>query len=682
MTGIHSIDIEIDGPSLVDGAVKPDPHDPDYYCLVCETCSSNKTDYCNHLQQEHGIKFKTVPFLHNSKSMDYNDAEIPMHRMEDLIVAPRKIFKEVKKRIEACDFLPNPNDPNFYCRVCELTLSKQNSLISHIREFHNLDTIYTYDHVIAEPSLLDRYPEYCNSHFVCKRCDEFSFETQPKFHDHLRTVHQVQLPTGVCGNFHCQNVAEDTEYKCRPCTDGNTVKRRIFETKPKAKANRQPLVSKYIPPAKIDLESDSREEVAQTPTVSVGQGNNMFSVPPPQLAETRIVTFEDLIASTAGGFNRMTVNSNAQNAHNVVDDEEDDDDNDEDDDEVYIQDVKLEGGENPVGARNQKTPRSEIAFCSICSISFKEPQEYVQHLDVHCVELKDAKDGDVVETHGYTCTTCHVKYDTKGRFIRHMSIAPIIIHHLIGCLRNQIHDKPMLKFYKCPKCKLTFDTKQQHLDHLEQNHINEIYRLKYIRSLVDDGMLHTIERFYSECEDCDESYSSLHSLKVHRRNEHTFLPDQETDVARYYDCRKQLGIPSPKYSCTECGIKVKKALMKEHCSLHDWRPLSQANKFFWHGIYAINQLQDLNEVAIPPFYCGPCGKILNGYPTYRNHVVNKHNVRTAFSTQKSYDLSVVPDIDDPRFYCKSRDFKFAARDKYRRHLKTFHEMLLPKLRAK
>lgn len=59
MIGIHGTDIEIDDPSLVDGAVKPDPHDPDYYCMVCETSSSDKTDYCNHLQQEHGIRFKT-----------------------------------------------------------------------------------------------------------------------------------------------------------------------------------------------------------------------------------------------------------------------------------------------------------------------------------------------------------------------------------------------------------------------------------------------------------------------------------------------------------------------------------------------------------------------------------------------------------------------------------------------
>ncbi|KAI9269433.1 hypothetical protein EDC94DRAFT_598845 [Helicostylum pulchrum] len=641
--------------------------------------------------------------------MDYDDAEMPstyneeskcsdcnhayhsiaayrrhlkeVHRMDDLIVAPRKTFKEVKKRIEACDFLPNPNDPNFYCRVCELKLSKQNSLIGHIKVLHNLDTTYTYDYVIAAPSLLDHYPEYCNSHFVCKRCDGFSFETRPKFHDHLRTVHQLQLPTGVCGNFHCQNVAEGNDYKCRPCSDGNTVKRRIFETKPMAKSNRQPLVAKYIPPAKIDLESANREKVAQTPTVSVGQGNNMFSVPPPQLTETRIVTFEDLIASTAGGFDRMTVNNNAQNANSVDNDE--DDDEDDDDDEVYIQDVKLEGGETPVGARNQKIARSEIAFCSICSISFKEPQEYVQHLNVHCVELKDAKDGDVVEAHGYTCTTCHVKYDTKGRFIRHMSIAPHNNPSFDWMFKEPNPRQADIKgFYKCPKCKLTFDTKQQHLDHLEQKHIDEIYRLKYIRSLVDDGTLHTIEGFYIECEDCDESYSSLGRLQIHRRDVHTFLPDQETDVTRYYDRQKQLGIPCPKHSCLECGTKVRKALMKEHYSLHDWRPPIQADGSFWNGMYAINQLQDLNEFAIPPFYCGPCGKSLKGYPAYRNHVVNKHNVRTAFPTQKNYDPCVVPDIDDPRFYCKSCDYKFAARDKYRRHLKSFHEMLLPKLRAK
>ncbi|KAI8082388.1 hypothetical protein BDF21DRAFT_451748 [Thamnidium elegans] len=236
-----------------------------------------------------------------------------------------KRAKEVKKRIEACDFLPNPNDPNFYCRVCELTLSKQNSLVSHIRVLHNLDSTYTYNYVIAEPSLFDYYPEYCNSRFACKRCDGFSFETRPKFHDHFR-------------NF---SSAPTTNWRLRQLS---------------------------FPDAD-------------------GQRDNIFSQPPPALKETRIITFEDLIASTAGGFDRITVNNNT---HVEISDDED---------EVYVQDINW---------------------------NFKEPQGYVQHLNVHCIELNDAKDGGLIEAHGYTCTTCHVKYDTKGR-----------------CLRNQIKDKWM-----------------------------------------------------------------------------------------------------------------------------------------------------------------------------------------------------------------------------------------------
>lgn len=58
LIGLHGLDIEMEDLSLVDGTVKPDPHDPDYYCMVCETTSTDKIEYCLHLNQEHNIKFK------------------------------------------------------------------------------------------------------------------------------------------------------------------------------------------------------------------------------------------------------------------------------------------------------------------------------------------------------------------------------------------------------------------------------------------------------------------------------------------------------------------------------------------------------------------------------------------------------------------------------------------------
>lgn len=61
LIGLHGLDIEVaeEYDSLIDKTVKPDPHDPDYYCLICKTTSADKTDYCNHLKKEHNMKFKT-----------------------------------------------------------------------------------------------------------------------------------------------------------------------------------------------------------------------------------------------------------------------------------------------------------------------------------------------------------------------------------------------------------------------------------------------------------------------------------------------------------------------------------------------------------------------------------------------------------------------------------------------
>ena len=47
---------EID--SKVDSLYRPDPHDPDFYCLECEKIYPSKLDYFNHMKDYHNLKFK------------------------------------------------------------------------------------------------------------------------------------------------------------------------------------------------------------------------------------------------------------------------------------------------------------------------------------------------------------------------------------------------------------------------------------------------------------------------------------------------------------------------------------------------------------------------------------------------------------------------------------------------
>ncbi|KAG2193987.1 hypothetical protein INT47_000775 [Mucor saturninus] len=703
LIGLHDLDIEVEEEydSLIDSTIRPDPHDPDYYCLICKTASADKTDYCNHLKEEHGMKFKTgkIPFLHNSKSKDYNE-DIPItdskentcsdcnrayhaytayqrhlrevHHMDELLVSTRKSQRFLKDRIENCDFLPNPNDPNFYCRVCEMKYPKASSLITHIQRCHDLKVEHYFDYLISVPARIEYYPDYCDPHYACRQCDWLTFDTREDFHEHLRTMHQMVLPTGRCGSYSCKNVAkpQESEYAayCMPCDDGMTVRKKLFSATPIIKPKRESLVAKHIPATDINLiEEPIKEEITpvtvQAPTVSVGK-SSIFSQPP--TLEKSKITLEDLLASAGGSTDTYE--------RHMMDNQTGFDESSED--EYDLRDVKIEdfNSDSKLLRTSNERPKKDIAFCSICSVSFEQPEKYMEHLNIHCVELRDAEDGVIPKVHGYTCTTCHVKYDTKGRFIRHMNVAPHNNPAFDWMFKKdgrvEAGDEELYRIYSCQGCALEFSSKEEHHDHLKENHLDEIYRLKYLKSLVDDGTVISMDGFYIKCDICGGAFDTR-SFQYHRSREHPFYPPQETDMTRYYARQKQLGIPINPHSCYDCGMNLPKngSYDGNHMRLH----------YASYTRYNIVNLDDLDNFDIPPFYCGPCIKMLPNYTGYRSHVLQKHGVRSAYPTVKNHDTKIAPDIDDPRFYCRSCDFKFADRKKYRRHLKSFHKMLLPKL---
>lgn len=176
-------------------------------------------------------------------------------------------------------FLPNPNDENFYCRVCQSIFINISGYHDHIKRYHDLDLTWHNDMLFKDPALNDQYPEYCNSKVACKRCDGFTFETRQLYHPHLRKLHQIVIPRYKCTNYSCHNASDlnpaGIPTVCAPCKDSNTTRKRKYFTKPMVKKKREPLIVKYMPSTEINLLEDTVMEeppafLVKAPTINVG----------------------------------------------------------------------------------------------------------------------------------------------------------------------------------------------------------------------------------------------------------------------------------------------------------------------------------------------------------------------------------------------------------------------------
>lgn len=465
------------------------------------------------------------------------------------------------------------------------------------------------------------------------------------------------VPTLKCSLYACQNTAKKRHSArlCMPCQDGMTTVKTFYITEQFFKRKKNSVGNECILTPDINL---MEETIKKEPAVSM-------------------TTHETVSLGVPSIFNQPSTLETSGIASELDDTRQGQTMADESSEDKYnLQQVKTEetDDDSKLFQTGNEIVKKNISFCSICFLSFEEPKEYVQHLDIHCVELKDVEDGVRPQKNGYTCITCDVKYHFKGMFIRHMSVAPHNNPSFDWMFKKtgteDEKNEETQRIYNCSGCEMEFPTKDEHHDHLKENHLDEIYRLKYIKSLVDDGSIYSMDGFYIKCDICKIPYPPG-PYAFHRNEEHKGYPLQETTSTRYHAHQQKLGISQDPNICFLCLMKLPKngSLADSHMKLHHY-PRHQ---------YSINNLDDIDNFDIPPFYCGPCARTLQSYAKYRSHLLKHHGEKVARVNQKNCNPRIKPDINDSHFFCKSCDYKFPCRPKYRQHLRKFHKMLLPKL---
>ncbi|CAO3641813.1 unnamed protein product [Mucor hiemalis] len=129
----------------------PDPTDPNYYCRACKESYSANDDYQRHLREVHDFKFQVqstvikanqiirssiaskdeLNFCYECQKKHLNRTDYRRHMISKHGVSIPTIQKFKNPTI-----IPDPNDPNFYCRSCDKSYYFLSNYRNHLRNSH------------------------------------------------------------------------------------------------------------------------------------------------------------------------------------------------------------------------------------------------------------------------------------------------------------------------------------------------------------------------------------------------------------------------------------------------------------------------------------------------------------------------------------------------------------------
>jgi hypothetical protein len=168
--------------------IPPDPNNPNFNCDSCSFTYSCKSAYLRHLKGAHKMSF-----------------------------APQRL-----PRIKSFDLniIPDHNDPNFYCRSCQVHYKRFQHFRRHIQSIHKIKLEpLRKKRIIFDPSITpNNTRDPGNTSCTICRIDYRSIMT---YNHHMKTVHKNGNKKAVKGisrvNPNVKPDADDPNSYCRSC---------------------------------------------------------------------------------------------------------------------------------------------------------------------------------------------------------------------------------------------------------------------------------------------------------------------------------------------------------------------------------------------------------------------------------------------------------------------------------
>ncbi|KAG2190038.1 hypothetical protein INT46_007403 [Mucor plumbeus] len=165
----------------------PDANDPNYYCRACDKKLSTKDSFSRHIMTVHSVHFPDkVPVISQCKPCSLTFPSKGRYR--DHLLTEHKVALNLEKGDHDPNFLPDPDDPNFFCRTCGKTKKTRAKYRIHCRNIHHMKLdkpVALKKPVVEKPPTIEKPELYC---IPCKR----GFKTERKLLYHSRTVHKFK----------------------------------------------------------------------------------------------------------------------------------------------------------------------------------------------------------------------------------------------------------------------------------------------------------------------------------------------------------------------------------------------------------------------------------------------------------------------------------------------------------
>ncbi|KAK4521058.1 MAPK-activated protein kinase Srk1 [Mucor velutinosus] len=268
----------------------------------------------------------------------------------------------------------------------------------------------------------------------------------------------------------------------------------------------------------------------------------------------------------------------------------------------------------------------------------------------------------------FYCRACERTFQVDRKYRDHLkNVHYIVLRPILDKNSDIIPDIDDPNNYCC-SCKRKYTDKFLYRSHLRKFHKMEIAAIK-VKTVKNPEIQPEWEDPHFYCRSCNYKYPSRykyheHCKTIHRMNLTTLThPDVAPDPHH------------PDNYCIICNRSYKlRYYYREHLALfHGNTDFFRSKKRNKQSSASRDEIQpDIND---PNFYCRVCDRKYARKWSYQCHLVSAHHIGKPFKK-----TSLEPEEDDPNYFCRACGRGYNSRDTYRNHLRKVHHMQLKSLK--
>ncbi|KAI9267728.1 hypothetical protein EDC94DRAFT_646479 [Helicostylum pulchrum] len=301
-------------------------------------------------------------------------------------------------------------------------------------------------------------------------------------------------------------------------------------------------------------------------------------------------------------------------------------------------------------------------YCDVCERSFSGKFRYREHLKkVHVINLPPLpNDTSNFDFEGKGCKVCDSKFQTKSAFKRHL----LLVHELTLDPPNNAQPDliPDINHSNkhCVTCGKTFSKRTAFVRHLILKHIEQLPQLYQGQDPSEWDNKKRGGKPKNICKYCDQTFFTAALYRIHLVRVHDIRPVDPT-----------IDIKDPNHHCAPCNRTYRgkleyRAHLKDLHSM-DLPPLPKGG----HPTSSLTPMVDYIN-----YYCNTCDRKYSNI-FYSTHLLRSHGIKSRFPST-SVNRKEKPIIDQANNYCTACEKYYKNKGGYRAHLRSVHEISLPK----